>query len=156
MATILEKQVEQAIKDVIADAAITVDNESPTVRAFLIADEGSDIREQVAYPMLWIMAKPSRQPGHRSVIYEIPVTVTIATHADDDVDRAQLIGFYTEIRPLLEDSAFTGKLSGYTFLALTIDDTDADVIDKMQFYQLACTFRVQENATTTTTTTTTT
>jgi hypothetical protein len=153
MSVILEKQVEQAIKDVVETAAITVSNASLTVRAFLIADEGTDIREEVQFPMLGIMSKPARQPGHRSVIYEIPVTLTLTTHADDDVDRAQLVGFYTDLRPLLEDNNFTGKLTGYTFLAMTIDDTDADVIDKRQFYQLLCTFRVQENATTTTTTT---
>ena len=155
MSDILERQCEQAVKSVVTTATSAgVDGVALHLHTFLPAVDTTDTADSLTLPLCNVKSAPAMQPGYRSVIYEVPITVTIVTHRNHDRIRSQLIGFYAMIRPALEDSDFTGLLDGYRFIGFTFGDSSSDIIDDLQLYEFAATMRIQETTTTTTTTTT--
>lgn len=144
MSDILEKQAEAAVKAVVVAAGISGAGEALQIRAFLLDDAPLNPDEPLSFPVLGIQSAPARQPKYRSSIYEVPLTLVLATHHSKDPKRTQLVTLYATLRPLLESNEFTGQLDGYRFIALTFDDSDSDIENRRQVWEMTCTFRAQK------------
>lgn len=156
--TLIEEQAEGALKSAILAASIKAANkdnvqEPLTIRAFLLKDVAVDPDEKVVFPALVIMSSPAGQAGHRSAIYEVPVSIYLTTHHKYDPFRSQLKLLYRDVRPIIETTDFNEYLDGYRFIAFTIDPGQSDIDGREQSMMIQGTFRAQKLPTTTTTTT---
>jgi len=95
-----------------------------TFRTSRVDDETAEETERKKYPMMVIMAGGGTTSSIESLFYEVPVTVSIVTHYEDDPKRTTLASLEDSFRKILDASIATSTIkTSFDSVALAAGET---------------------------------
>ena len=95
-----------------------------TMRASRVDNEPDAETERKEFPSLVIQASGGNKDGTESIFDEVPVTVTITTHYNDDPKRTVLAGLEDQFRKILDAKIATSTVkTSFESVASTASET---------------------------------